>query len=352
MWWQVAIPFVLLILLDYLARLIRVVWRRSHVVAQEPLRAPGADGGGMISATSITVRCSRPSDEMRTGRLAGGYFFMCCPSVSKTSWHPMSLVRSQAGGFGDSVSLTFTIKGLGGWSRKIVAAAPALAEGNQTILLDGPFGRWSVDPREYSHVVVVCGGIGVTPFLALLDELFISRRRRDLPPPHVWFVWTLRETELFKHFEPTLRWASDRAGGARVRVHMTSHAVLPAVGVLSLPQPNSSSSVATVLQQQFSSPFSVGAEQQEEEELPQGSLSMLEGRPPLFELFDEVSDHYASHHDAGHATTAAAGKSMREGCAVLSCGPAGLVAQVTETLASNKARRHCEFELHTEVFEF
>ena len=74
----------------------------------------------------------------------------------------------------------------------------------------------ALTPAKYSHCVVVVGGIGVTPFLALVDELLeLPEDRR----PYVDFIWSTREPNLMRHFEARI--ATFAEHGVRVSCHIT-----------------------------------------------------------------------------------------------------------------------------------
>jgi NAD(P)H-flavin reductase len=68
----------------------------------------------------------------------------------------------------------------------VLAAAPG-----QKIRLGAPFGRLVVDPTSEAPLLLVAGGTGLAPMLAIIDELARSGRRR---PTHLYFgVRTARE---------------------------------------------------------------------------------------------------------------------------------------------------------------
>ena len=48
------------------------------------------------------------------------------------------------------------MSGLGPWSKAVVAQSSELI--NSCARLDGPYGRLSIDPAQYSHCVIVVGG--------------------------------------------------------------------------------------------------------------------------------------------------------------------------------------------------
>jgi predicted ferric reductase len=75
--------------------------------------------------------------------------------------HPFSLSEAP-----DGRSLRITVKALGDHSASL-AAVPV----GTRVLADGPFGVFTADARRREKLVLIAGGIGVTPIRALLEEL-------------------------------------------------------------------------------------------------------------------------------------------------------------------------------------
>ena len=57
--------------------------------------------------------------------------------------------------------------------------------------LDGPYGR-APDPSSRERLVLVAGGIGVTPMHAVLEELLIGGVPEGAPLRRVTLVWSAR----------------------------------------------------------------------------------------------------------------------------------------------------------------
>jgi hypothetical protein len=62
------------------------------------------------------------------------------------------------------------------------------------VMIDGPYGNPSVPLHEYESVVLVCGGIGVTPCASLLADFLSQREGRERPRwhPHPRCQWRAR----------------------------------------------------------------------------------------------------------------------------------------------------------------
>ena len=161
---DVAVPYLVLIFADYLLRFVRV-YQRQPIVAESSI-VRDADG----KAALCSLRLQLKADSTWMPVEPGQYFFLCCPAISRSSWHPYSavglgtsaadLADANAGSVAldDSAQLEFLVAADGPWSRKLINRSECLV--GQRVWCDGPFGRLSISPWRYSHVVFVCGGIG------------------------------------------------------------------------------------------------------------------------------------------------------------------------------------------------
>jgi predicted ferric reductase len=85
--------------------------------------------------------------------------------------HPFSLSSAD----NDSGQLSFQIKALGDYTRKI----PQQLRRGQTVTLEGPYGRFNLNRgRKAAQQIWVAGGIGITPFLAALENRLIETEKR------------------------------------------------------------------------------------------------------------------------------------------------------------------------------
>lgn len=85
--------------------------------------------------------------------------------------HPFSLSSAD----NNSGQLRFHIKALGDYTRKI----PQRLRSGQTVTLEGPYGRFNLNSgRKSAQQIWVAGGIGITPFLAALENRLINAEKR------------------------------------------------------------------------------------------------------------------------------------------------------------------------------
>ncbi|HET7902665.1 MAG TPA: ferredoxin reductase family protein [Candidatus Nanopelagicales bacterium] len=95
--------------------------------------------------------------------LRGGQFFGF-RFLTRDGWwqsHPYSVSAGSSREF-----IRVTIKDLGDHSR----STAQLARGTR-VVLEGPYGVFTADDRRTDHVVLVAGGVGITPVRAILDDL-------------------------------------------------------------------------------------------------------------------------------------------------------------------------------------
>lgn len=93
----------------------------------------------------------------------GQYVFLNFPSINLLEWHPFTLGESP-----DEPFHEVYIKNLGDHTQRIINNIRATS----WIRMDGPYGNWTLKPQEYSHVLFVCGGIGITPCLSFIRQIY------------------------------------------------------------------------------------------------------------------------------------------------------------------------------------
>ncbi|OSX73467.1 hypothetical protein BU14_0346s0019 [Porphyra umbilicalis] len=122
----------------------------------------------------------------------GQYAELRVPSLSRTEWHPFTIASAP-----HEEHMVFFVKGGGNWTsglcdavREAAAAAAsgasvgaaAAAATHIEVHVRGPFGAPAQHTGQYSRVLLIAGGVGVTPFLAVAkdaDRLIRSNREAD-----------------------------------------------------------------------------------------------------------------------------------------------------------------------------
>ncbi|KAG9402326.1 hypothetical protein AC1031_006949 [Aphanomyces cochlioides] len=115
------------------------------------------------------------------------FFWVNIPSVSRFEWHPFSGIVTP-----DGKSIAFCMKALtpGGFVDKVVRQAKQQTKGALTIYVDGPYGKPTLDVYAYDSLVLLAGGIGVTPMLSM-----INRFRQSQSGPSLHLYWVVRTPE-------------------------------------------------------------------------------------------------------------------------------------------------------------
>jgi predicted ferric reductase len=143
----------------------------------------------------------------------GQYAFVNCPSLSKNEWHPFTISSAPSQDF-----LTFHIRVVGDWTSGLKNVMnpddkemkfienPLNPDGSsQYLRIDGPFGTSSDFVFDFHHVMLVCGGIGVTPFSSILRQIKYKREHeKSLKLKKVFFYWINRDEGSFQWFAELL----------------------------------------------------------------------------------------------------------------------------------------------------
>jgi len=151
---------------------------------------------------------------------AGDYVFLNVPEVSFLEWHPFSLTSAPSV---DGNRVFFHLKDSGSWTKQVIEAAAKKDDGTLQVRLDGFYGANDVHKqlRNKDGVVLVGGGIGITPMISLALEMC---QTNTMP---VTLFWVVRTIEEFGIFSSELAAAQRRYKHLKVKVWIT----------LSLPEP-------------------------------------------------------------------------------------------------------------------
>ncbi|KAG0602234.1 hypothetical protein M758_10G000600 [Ceratodon purpureus] len=139
-----------------------------------------------------------------------GFIFINVPGISKFQWHPFSTTSSSLQG---DDNITICVKPLGEWTRslqKLIIAADTANSNSKgagagcplQLFVEGPYGPEKDYFLQYKTLVLVAGGVGITPFLAVLRDL-LCRYNQELGshpeglPTDVHLIWCVpREADL------------------------------------------------------------------------------------------------------------------------------------------------------------
>ncbi|KAL3843613.1 hypothetical protein ACJIZ3_001016 [Penstemon smallii] len=134
-----------------------------------------------------------------------GWVFLQVRELSWLQWHPFSVSSSPLDG---KHHLAILIKVLGDWTQKLEKQISNIsANGPQeeqllqsyskiTASVEGPYGHESPYHLAYENLILVAGGIGISPFLAILSDV-LHRIKDGKPclPRNILIIWAVKTSD-------------------------------------------------------------------------------------------------------------------------------------------------------------
>ncbi|XP_044130013.1 NADPH oxidase 4-like [Bufo gargarizans] len=140
----------------------------------------------------------------------GQYIILQCPRVSALENHPFTLTMCPT-----DTKATFAvhIKVVGDWTERLCSLLTQCDQGteiipifqhrkNPKIYIDGPFGSPSEEVLNYEVSLCIAGGIGVTPYASIFNQLLDTWKENKLQ--RLYFVWICRDIQAFLWFADLL----------------------------------------------------------------------------------------------------------------------------------------------------
>ena len=305
---------------------------------------------------------------------SGQYIFICIPAVSPWEWHPYSLSSSP-----HHPVLTVHCKTIGRWTRRLAELARrGKEEGRDWTKLkmhtEGPYGQLSVPLAQYSSVLLVCGGIGVTPLGSIYNSLVHDHYRGVRRLRQLKLVWSLREPALITSLYDDVRKAeavepeerADAAGESpSYFFHPRALAQRDALVNAASMTPTTAASMSAVqpLAGRVRNAFHLTKLKAEHQEQLRGVQSyygewIKEGRPELAVAFSEMRQAMTDERvslvtmsEAASAGAVGAAEPIVSRCAVLACGPSVLIDDV-RAFCIRQSTPLVHFDLHEETFSW
>jgi len=121
----------------------------------------------------------------------GQYVYLAVPELSLFEWHPFSLSSSPG-----QKSVSLHIRKAGKWTSALYDLAEQKTE--IRVLMEGPYGSVGVDllGDRYKMVMLISGGIGVTPMQALCNQLMYEHSSKKREMKKLTFIWVERDPTL------------------------------------------------------------------------------------------------------------------------------------------------------------
>jgi ferredoxin-NADP reductase len=126
----------------------------------------------------------------------GQYVKICVPDISLFEWHPISISSSPY-----QHEVTLHIRARGSWTKRLYALSKK--KNRFPVLIEGPYGSLSVDltSKRYSMVMLISGGIGVTPMQSVAHQLVYEHEWGERHLKKLAFIWTSRDPEVVENME-------------------------------------------------------------------------------------------------------------------------------------------------------
>ncbi|KAK0616734.1 ferric reductase like transmembrane component-domain-containing protein [Immersiella caudata] len=140
-------------------------------------------------------------------RAAGQMAWVRIPGVSVVNWHPFTIASAPGRRGG-----TLAIRGLGGYTKKVQRLGEGDKEGHgrphMRISLDGPYGVEALPWAKFPVVVLIAGGIGITPAMSIASYLVdqgVSNKLAGVGERHAHLLWCIRDISHACWFEEELK---------------------------------------------------------------------------------------------------------------------------------------------------
>jgi len=143
----------------------------------------------------------------------GQYLFLNCPYIAGQEWHPFTITSAPEEDFvsvhiriigdwtGDLYNFLNPQKKLGVIQENLLSAP----DGSAIFKIDGPYGAASEETFDFKTVMLIGGGIGVTPFASILKSVrYKIEQGGSATLNKVYFYWICRDKNSFEWFSDLL----------------------------------------------------------------------------------------------------------------------------------------------------
>lgn len=79
---------------------------------------------------------------------------------------------------------------------------------NSPVKVEGPYGRVAMRVEEYKSVVLVSGGVGITPMASIAQDL-LNKKLPYKRIQHIHFIWVIQQPDQFEWFPELLSQLQD-----------------------------------------------------------------------------------------------------------------------------------------------
>ncbi|KAI8531130.1 hypothetical protein RHMOL_Rhmol11G0113600 [Rhododendron molle] len=125
--------------------------------------------------------------------------YMKIPSISKLQWHSFSVSSSSSV---DENTMSVIVKCEGGWTSSLYNMVQTELGSDADrmkcipVAVEGPYGPTSLDFLRYDSLLLVAGGIGITPFLSILQEVeFVQSSGKKRIPSQIQLIYVVKKSQ-------------------------------------------------------------------------------------------------------------------------------------------------------------
>eukprot|EP00755_Sulcionema_specki_P011158 Sspe_Gene.7405::Locus_2511_Transcript_1_1_Confidence_1.000_Length_9464::g.7405::m.7405 len=355
---------------------------RSVVVSYDNITHPRESSIG-IAAVEIKVLTADHTcwfDPFRLTRLQPLQHVLLSVANVGSGWHPVNIssrpVHTESDTlepFKGKATTTFTLHirsdatRPSSWSRRVYELCSSRRLGRVNVM--GPYGRPSIDLRQYEHLLLIGGGAGGVPLMGILEFFLDSTWGKQVPagPSRcrvITLVWAAKHRSMFNMFatkQPigALRMALDVAQHEvtynqnfqfRPFLHQTHQPVNP-FDALTAGVPSEADELQDIDELQDE----LDQKAQNEGMVPIRLVN--DGRPNLFQRdganlkYPNVFDELRALNELRNPDTALEGRKVSS-IGVVACGPHGMLCDVKRSIEKhNSILGGLSFHLHVEKWE-
>lgn len=181
-------------------------WNGMTPVAVQSFSVVGAGEEGTDEIIKVVLKRAAPGSSPASPSYdykVGNFVYLNVPHISKLEWHALTIASSPKT---SPTNVTLLIKPLGDWSQQLLQyAKECKTQGVAPLMyMDAFYGASLEMYEEYPTLCLVGGGVGVTPLLALLEDIVAKVRCEGKWSQRIVFIWSIRELALLMAVAPVL----------------------------------------------------------------------------------------------------------------------------------------------------
>lgn len=255
----------------------------------------------VISMEAISSGVTRVVFNYPTYYEAGQYMFVNIPQlrmpVSLLAWHPFSYSSAPSAKDKGVHYASIHVKTQGGFTKALYAKSQRNGQ-SMKLRIDGPYGKPLLDFKAHRTVLLVAGGIGITPMISILRDL-VGRQITSMPiaTQEIHFMWIIPDQVSYSWFADEIQEIISQSSA--------------------LPEDKYLLDIKTFFTKATTTP----------------SSQFFAGRPDFKSVFNGIKQYHGSGD-----------------IAVGVCGPAVMLKEVRNAAVS-ESDESCLFKVHTETFE-